>query len=49
MATENNKNITYPSLKDLSKRQKVVLDTGVKNNLYNKISSFITALKEKHS
>jgi hypothetical protein len=49
MATENNKNITYPKQKDLFKRQKVVLNTTIKNTLYSKISNFVTALKAKHS
>jgi hypothetical protein len=49
MATENNKNITYPSREDLSKRQKIVLDSEVKTNLLSKVITFVNAIKVKHS
>jgi hypothetical protein len=49
MATENNKNITYPTKRDLLKRQKIVLNTTTKNSLVSKVLNFVNALKAKHS
>lgn len=48
MATENNKNITYPNYKDLFKRQKINNSSDVKSALLSKVSLFVDAVKEKH-
>jgi len=48
MATENNKNVTYPNYKDLFKRQKINNSSDVKSALSAKINLFVDAVKEKH-
>jgi hypothetical protein len=49
MATETNKNITYPNFKDLFRRQQIVTNQTIKSNILNKINLFITSVKQKHS
>lgn len=48
MATENNKNISYPNYTDLYKRQRICTDSTIKSSLLSKINTFITAVKVKH-
>ena len=48
MATEINKNITYPNQTDLFKRQRINTNPVVKNALSDKINLFVNAVKEKH-
>ena len=48
MATEINKNITYPNHTDLFKRQRINTNSVVKNALSDKINLFVNAVKEKH-
>ena len=48
MATENNKNITYPNYTDMHKREKINTNSVVKFALSDKINLFVNAVKEKH-
>ncbi len=48
MATENNKNITYPNYTDLFKRQRISTNPSVKEALQVKVNLFVDAVKEKH-
>jgi hypothetical protein len=48
MATEINKNITYPNHTDLFKRQRIGTNYVVKTALSDKINLFVNAVKEKH-
>jgi hypothetical protein len=49
MATENNKNITYPTYKDMLRRQQVITNNVTKTNLLAKITLLVNTIKEKHS
>ena len=49
MATEINKNITYPNFKDLFRRQQIVTNASNKSNILNKINLFVASVKQKHS
>jgi hypothetical protein len=48
MATEINKNVTYPSYSDIYRRQRINTNSVVKNALSTKINLFVNAVKEKH-
>lgn len=48
MATEINKNVTYPTQTDLFKRQRMGTNSVVKIALSDKINLFVNAVKEKH-
>lgn len=48
MATEINKNITYPDYTELFKRQRINTNSVVKLAISDKINLFINAVKEKH-
>lgn len=48
MATEINKNVTYPNYTDLYKRQRMNTNSVVKNAISYKINLFVDAVKEKH-
>ena len=49
MATENNKNIKYPTKFDIRQQSKTVTDINKKNTIKSIIDSFLTAVKVKHS
>lgn len=49
MVTENNKNISYSSIRDFMKRKKIVQNISDKNNLKSKVNLFLNAIKTKHS
>jgi hypothetical protein len=48
MATEINKNVTYPNHADMFKRQRINTNSNVKIALSGKINLFVNAVKEKH-
>jgi hypothetical protein len=48
MATENNKNIKYPSKMDVFQSTRKVIDLNIKNQIASIVSSFLLSVKTKH-
>jgi hypothetical protein len=48
MATENNKNIKYPSKMDVIQSTRKVIDLDLKNQIKSIVSDFLTLVKTKH-
>jgi hypothetical protein len=48
MATENNKNIKYPSKMDVIQSTRKVIDSNIKNQIKSIVSNFFTSVKTKH-
>jgi hypothetical protein len=49
MATENNKNIKYPSKIDIIQSTRKVIDVGIKNQIKSIVSNLLTTIKSKHT
>jgi hypothetical protein len=49
MATENNKNIKYPTRFDVRIQSKKLIDDTKKNTIKSIIDNFLNAVKIKHS
>jgi hypothetical protein len=49
MSTEINKNKKFTNRNDIKKRSKKVINETSKNDIKSIVSSFVTALKQKHS
>ena len=48
MATENNRNIKYPSKMDVIQSTRRVSDSDIKNQIKSMVSNFLTSVKTKH-
>jgi hypothetical protein len=48
MATENNKNIKYPSKMDIIQSTRKVIDFDIKNQIKSIVSNFLTSVRNKH-
>jgi hypothetical protein len=49
MATENNRNIKYPSKMDIIQSTRKVIDVDIKNQIKSIVSNLLTTIKSKHT
>jgi hypothetical protein len=49
MATENNRNIKYPSKMDIIQSTRIVIDVDIKNQITSIVSNLLTTIKSKHT